>query len=100
VNDSTANLCPAALRQMLDKEPAQPPVALRVTLRSRWASLATWTPSDEQLRRAADWLVRACDICDMVLKTAVIAAVTFLAIEIGEAFLPGGAVSRVLGGVK
>jgi hypothetical protein len=64
-----------------------------------WNSLMTWTPTDEQLARLAHRFECAGRILDRVLKTAVILGVIYLAIEIGLAFLPGGAVSRVLGGL-
>ena len=63
-------------------------------------TLATFVPSEEQLRRAAAWIIHACDIADMILKVAVSATVVFLTIEIAWAFLPGGAVERVLGGAR
>jgi hypothetical protein len=63
-------------------------------------ALATFVPTEQQLRRAAAWLIHACDIADTILKVAVIATVVFLAIEIAWAFLPGGAVERVLGGAR
>jgi hypothetical protein len=59
-----------------------------------------WTPTDRQLRRMALIFFRTCTALDWCIKVAVIAAALYLAIEIGLAFLPGGAVSRVLGGLR
>jgi hypothetical protein len=67
-------------------------------LRRWWFLVTTFTPSDDQLRRAAAWLLRAFQICDIFLKVAVIAAVCFLAMEIVEAFLPGGPAHQVISG--
>jgi len=89
VNDSAVTRCPA-----------RPPVAIRVTLRSRWASLATWTPNDEQLHCMVQAIARTAAVLDRAIKTAVILTALYLAIEIGSAFLPGGAVGRVLGGLR
>lgn len=62
--------------------------------------LATWTPTDEQLRYMEQLAIRVAGGFDSALKSAVILTVLYLAVEVGSAFLPGGAVSRVLGGVR
>ncbi len=69
-------------------------------IRRSWSVAMNWTPNDQQLRRMAKFAMRTGTIFDGVLKAAVVLAVIYLAIEIGSAFLPGGAVSRVLGGLR
>ncbi len=68
-------------------------------IRATWSHAMTWTPTDEQPRRMVRIFVRTCTALDWCIKVAVVAAALYLAIEIGSAFLPGGAVSRVLGGL-
>jgi hypothetical protein len=62
------------------------------------SALANYVPTETQLRRFADWLINAADVAEMVLKVAVIACVTYLFIEVGLAFLPGGPAHRLIGG--
>ena len=45
-------------------------------------------------------IARTAAVLDRAIKTAVILTALYLAIEIGSAFLPGGAVGRVLGGLR
>lgn len=112
MNDSTANLCPAALRRMLDSAvppelhrmpdapPARPFMTPSFSLRRSWNRLMTWTPTDEQLRQIVSRATRFLRVCNSVLNVAVIVAVIFLVVEIGLAFSRGGAVERVLGGAR
>jgi hypothetical protein len=58
----------------------------------------SWIPSEEQILRLDDKLCRACKAASGWLKLAVILAAVYFFVEIGVAFLPGGAVERVLGG--
>jgi hypothetical protein len=86
-----------SLRRLLDHDfPERTELMNRI--RRWWFLVTTFTPSDDQLRRAAAWLLRAFQICDIFLKVAVIAAVCFLAMEIVEAFLPGGPAHQVISG--
>jgi hypothetical protein len=55
-------------------------------------------PTDAQLRRITELIFRSESVCDLCLKVVTIAIAIYLAVEIGAAFLPGGAVERVLGG--
>jgi hypothetical protein len=57
-----------------------------------------WSPTDAQLRRLAERLIRLSKVASRILHVAAILAALVVALEIGMAFLPGGAVSRVLGG--
>jgi hypothetical protein len=52
------------------------------------------------IRYAINWHAWVFVGADVALKGAVIAAVFYIAAEVGVAFLPGGAVSRVLGGLR
>jgi hypothetical protein len=73
-------------------------VHITVRLRTWWALAMAWMPTERQMRRLDAWLLRTASIADLWLRVALIACILFLAIEIGSAFLPGGAVERVLGG--
>ena len=77
------SVTPESLRRMLDEQPGplQPLPAASISRPSLW-----------------DWIVRACFVIDTVLKFAVIACAIWMLLEIGSAFLPCGAVHRVLGG--
>lgn len=68
------------------------------TLNQRWNSLMTGSLTDRQVRDLATRVEWAGQVCERVLKTAVVVAGIFLLIEISAAFLPGGAVERVLNG--
>jgi hypothetical protein len=68
-------------------------VQITVRLRRRWARAVAKLPTDADL-------LHACAVCDFWLKFAVIAGVIYLAVEVVVAFLPGGSIERVLGGVK
>jgi hypothetical protein len=105
MNGAPVDNCPDALRRLLD---ADEPLNVRrsvantptFSLRCWWGRLMTWAPTEAQTRRVAEQLRRTASICDFWLKVAVIAAMIFMAIEVAEAFLPGGAVGRVLGGAR
>jgi hypothetical protein len=65
-------------------------VRLRTWLRGLPDRIEAWQPTERQT-----------NICDLWVKTAVICAALYLFIEVGRAFLPGGAASTVLfGGTK
>lgn len=70
------------------------------TLKRLKAALVNYAPSDEQLRRVAYRLIRWGSICSRTLNAAVILGAIYLLVEIGRSFLPGGAVARILGGVR
>jgi hypothetical protein len=89
---------PASLRRLLEEEERESvaqlesrPVAAR--LRTWWffwcVWLESWQPSERQMNR-----------CDFWVKVIVIAVALYLFLEVGVAFLPGGAVDRLLGGVR
>jgi len=63
-------------------------------------ALATYVPTDKQLRRLAAWLERVGKTADKMLKVAVILAAIFFFAEVVSAFLPGGAVARLIGGSR
>ncbi len=63
-----------------------------------WNALMVWTPTDDELRAAAKWMLRWGRVSWDMLTVALILTMLYLAAEIGSAFLPGGAVQRVLGG--
>jgi hypothetical protein len=67
---------------------------LCVRRRTRWACLRRWAAFWEVWTPSA----HLHKLCDLWTKAAVIAAALYFAVEIGAAFLPGGAVERVLGG--
>ena len=73
-------------------------VHVTVSLRSWWTRLLDWTPSDALLRRAAGLYRRTASICDLWCTVAIVCALVYFIAVIGQAFLPGGAVERVLGG--
>ena len=98
--------CPDSLRRLLDEDseaveyfttggilPPDPP-------RGFWSRLMTWTPSVDQVDELVDRLRRAGRILDCTLKVAVFASALYLLLEVGMAFLPGGAVDRIFGGVR
>jgi hypothetical protein len=62
--------------------------------------LATYVPTETQLRHAAAWFIRAGETADKALKVAVILAGIFFFAEVVAAFLPGGAAARVIGGAR
>lgn len=78
------------------------PATLRVAerIRATWSQAVTWTPSEQQMHRLVRSIVRTAAVFDYAIKAAVVLVVLYLAIEIGSAFLPGGAVGRVLGGLR
>jgi hypothetical protein len=86
----------ASLRQMLNLDFSQP---LEVH-ESRWQRLVHWTPTDAQLRRAADRMRRAERILDNAVKVVVVLIACYLIGEIIWAFWPGHIVSRVTGGLR
>jgi hypothetical protein len=64
-------------------------LAVTVRLR-RWCNaFEAWTPSD-----------RLVGISDLLTKVALIAIASYFLFKVGWAFLPGGAVERVMGGVR
>ena len=70
------------------------------TLKRLKAALVNYVPSDEHLRHAADRLARWAPVCSRTLNAAVILVAIYLLVEIGRAFLPGGAAERILGGAR
>ena len=96
---------PLALRRYLDHQVGRNPatrlprhVSLAARLRRRWESLMTFVPTDDQLCDAAEWLVSALAHGRKLLGFGFVLMLLYLIVEIGSAFLPGGAVHRVLGG--
>jgi hypothetical protein len=83
---------------MLDTETGPEP--LGVPVRGIWSQAMTWTPTEEQLRHIVSRATRSLRLFNSVLNVAVIFAVIYLVVEIGAAFLHGGAVERVLGGAQ
>jgi hypothetical protein len=79
-------------------EEADPHPLRTVSLRRRWAKLMTFVPTDEQFCDAAEYMVRALSAGRKLLGFGMVVMILYLAIEIGSAFLPQGAVARVLGG--
>lgn len=69
-------------------------------LRATWAALMAWTPTDLQLRQLEAIAHDTSAIAGGALKIAVGLTVIYLAAEVGTAFLPGGPVERILGGVR
>jgi hypothetical protein len=59
-----------------------------------------WTPSRQEIEEIADAIDLMVRFLGDALHCAVILLVLYLALEVGTAFLPGGAVERVLGGVR
>jgi hypothetical protein len=57
-------------------------------------------PSPEDLCDGAEWLARALARGGNLLRFGIAAMLFYLTVEIGAAFLPGGAVERVLGGLR
>jgi hypothetical protein len=57
-----------------------------------------YTPSADELRRIAEWLLRAQRSAWNILIFAVFFTAAFTFIQIVAAFLPGGAAARVIGG--
>lgn len=113
--------CPDSLRRLLDMDfPEREEIAQRIArregtlttsvrgshvsvtvrLRRRWAMMLRWTPTGEQLRRIGAWFECIGKAAEDTLKVAVILVGIYLLIEIGAAFLPGGSVERVLGGLR
>jgi len=111
---------PDSLRRLVDKTPgANPEIVYRrthsqgrltasvhgshvhvtVSLGALWARLMDFTPTDRQLDHFARLVRRTTSVCKLWCGIAFASALIFLAIEIGAAFLPGGAVERVLGGL-
>jgi hypothetical protein len=78
----------------------EPPSTFSSSMRQKFRTLLhrRWTPTDAQLRRITELIFRSESVCDLCLKVVTIAIAIYLAVEIGAAFLPGGAVERVLGG--
>ncbi|MDR3797986.1 MAG: hypothetical protein P4K93_07525 [Terracidiphilus sp.] len=76
----------------------QPSIVARI--RAAWSKAMTWTPTDRQLRRIGAAIECSGRMADVALKAFAILAAIYFSIEIGMAFLPGGAVSRVLGGLR
>ncbi len=68
------------------------------SIRRLWNRLMDWAPTEAQIKSIEEIAIRYGRIADFWLKVAVVFAVLYLAVEIGVAFLPGGAVDRVLGG--
>ena len=68
--------------------------------RTPWQRLMTWTPTEQQLRRMSARLTRWGRVCSRTLDAAVVLVAIYLLVEIGRAFLPGGAVERILGGAR
>jgi len=73
-------------------------VGVTVRLRTWWTWLMDLQLSDEQLRRVEKWIRRTTSVGEFWLVTFIIAAVAFVAIRVVEAFLPGGAADRLIGG--
>jgi hypothetical protein len=69
-------------------------------IRAAWSRAMAWTPSEQQMHSMVQAIGKTAAVLDCAIKTAVVLVVLYLAIEIGSAFLPGGAVSRVLGGLR
>ena len=90
------NALPDALQRLFDEQDAAIPALGPV--RRIWSAAMTWAPTERQFRHLVGRLIRICNVLDLVLKTAVICTALFLALEILLAFLPGGAVHRVIGG--
>ena len=63
------------------------------TAKSAWARFLAFTPSRRQCEAFVAWF----DLSKHLLEVAALLVGLYLAIEIGSAFLPGGAVQRVLG---
>ena len=96
---------PLALRRYLDHQVGRNPatrlprhVSIAARVRRGWAKLMNFAPTDDQLCDAAEWIVSALANGRKLLGFGFVLMLLYLAIEIGTAFLPGGAVHRVLGG--
>lgn len=91
---------PLALQRYLDHQVGQQPKAGRpkYSLRRAWAAFVNFIPSDDQLCDAAEWLVSALARGRKLLNFGFVLMLLYLIVEIGSAFLPGGAVQRALGG--
>ena len=74
------------------------PIADR--LRHRWAAFMTWAASQEAEDAISDFMLDVAPAAENILKWAVVLVALYFAIEIGSAFLHGGAVDRVLGGLR
>jgi hypothetical protein len=73
-------------------------VHVTVSLRRWWQAWMNLIPTDEQFCDAAEWLVGKLANGRKLLGLGAVVMFIYLAIEIGSAFLPSGAVERVLGG--
>ena len=73
-------------------------VRVTVSLRRGLWMLLNLLPTGDQLCDAAEYMARSLAKRRNLLSFALVAMVLYLAIEIGSAFLPAGAVERVLGG--
>lgn len=76
--------------------PAKPTIADR--LLAWYEADPIWLPNDAQIERFSAWLRRTGSIADRWLRVAVIAGAAYILLEVALAFLPGGAVDRVIGG--
>ena len=106
MSTSQTSPCPDSLRRLLEEDSDAADyfttggILPDTRPRSLWSRLMTWTPSVDQVDELVDRLRRAGRILDCTLKIAVVASALYLLLECGMAFLPGGAVDRVLGGVR
>lgn len=97
-----------SLRRMLNTDfPERAELAKRIRkshasitsrLRRCLTALHSWKLTERQIRRFVNFMFRLCRVADGFVKLVVIGIAIYLFIEIGVAFLPGGAVERVLGG--
>jgi hypothetical protein len=70
----------------------------RFSLRRWWRKWMDFAPTDAEFRDAAAWLLRVSQGAFNLVSVGAVIMFLYLAIEIGSAFLPDGAVHRVLGG--
>lgn len=73
------------------------PITWGRSVRDCWERFMNWTPTRAQAELLGDtaWLIGW--FAQNVLKCAVVLMVLYVALEVGTAFLPGGAVGRALG---
>jgi hypothetical protein len=75
-------------------------VDIKVRLLRWWERLMNWTPNRKQMDTLVDLLLAAAAFAEQALKVSAVLLLIFVTLEIIMAFLPGGTVSQVLGGLR
>ena len=75
-------------------------IHITVRLRRWWALKMAWRPTDRQMRNGFRMLIRTARYLENAIRFVIVLGIFYFFYEIGNAFLPGGGVERVLGGVK